>query len=257
MQGRKRDKTISIVLHSFMLLLCLIGSVIFVQDTFYSPREVHETEGILNALSQSFWYWLGSAFGFIKIKIIIPGLIIIYFYYCITQNVFRNLFKDEYNQLYNQKYNKIHHVEYTEKKKSQKSESLSAQVEESASKSFTMNKEDITSKEPESSLNMSVEMVKSMSRSMMGSLRSITGSNLNQSMTDKGNLSMRSSKVIQNLAKKTPVITRGKDLMNLFTNNKNLSESFMSQSSSGMEGDEAKIKIKAKKYYETISTLLF
>lgn len=50
---------------------------------------------------------------------------------------------------------------------------------------------------------MSMEMVKSMSKSMMGSLKSIAGSNLNQSMTEKHNLSMRSSKVIQNIAKKT------------------------------------------------------
>lgn len=140
MQGRKRDKTISIVLHSLMLLLCLIGSVVFVQDAFYTPREIYATDGIFDTLSQSLWNWLVTAFGFIKIKIIIPGLIIIYFYYCITHNVFRNLFKDEYNQLYNQKYNKIHHVEYLEKKKLQKSESQSVEVEESASKSLTMNK---------------------------------------------------------------------------------------------------------------------
>ena len=118
MQGRKRNKIISIALHSFMLLLCLIGSVVFIQDTFYSPNEIRKSDSILDTLQQSIWIWLGTAFNFIKIKIIIPAFIIIYFYYCISQKVFHNLFKDEYNQLYNQKYNKIHRVEFFEKKKS-------------------------------------------------------------------------------------------------------------------------------------------
>ena len=72
---------------------------------------------------------------------------------------------------------------------------------------------------------MSMEMVKSMSRSMMGSLKSIPGSNLNQSMTERPNTRGRSSKIIQNIAKKTnePVTVHGKDLMNLFMKGKNLS----------------------------------
>lgn len=88
------------------------------------------------------------------------------------------------------------------------------------------NRELTSNKEPESSLNMSVEMVKSMSKSMMGSIKSIAGSNLNQSMTDKPNLSMRSSKVIQNIAKKAvePATSLGgKDLIGLFAKGKNLS----------------------------------
>ncbi len=78
-----------------------------------------------------------------------------------------------------------------------------------------------------------------MSRSMMGSIKSIGGSNLTQSMMERGNLSMRSSKVIQNVSKKGIETSagnagHGKDLMNLFDKGKNLSESFLSQSSSGI-----------------------
>lgn len=47
----------------------------------------------------------------------------------------------------------------------------------------------------------------------------------------------------------------GKDLNTLFDKNKNMSESFMSMSSSGIEGeDTTKIRIKNKKYYDFIST---
>lgn len=71
-----------------------------------------------------------------------------------------------------------------------------------------------------------MEMVKSLSKSMMGSVKSIAGSNLNQSMSQKPDLSMRSSKVIQNIAKKAvePATSLGgKDLMSLFAKGKNLS----------------------------------
>lgn len=41
-----------------------------------------------------------------------------------------------------------------------------------------------------------------MSRSMIGSMKNIANSSLTQSMVDKSNLSLRSSKVIQNVSKK-------------------------------------------------------
>ena len=59
-------------------------------------------------------------------------------------------------------------------------------------------------------------MVRSMNRSILGSMRSVGNSNLTQSMIDKGNLSMRSSKIIQNLSKKLIEGTAGKDLSTLY-----------------------------------------
>jgi hypothetical protein len=59
-------------------------------------------------------------------------------------------------------------------------------------------------------------MVRSINRSMIGSKRSVENSNLTQSMIDKGNLSMRSSKLIQNLSKKLIEGTVGKDLSKLY-----------------------------------------
>lgn len=59
-------------------------------------------------------------------------------------------------------------------------------------------------------------MVRSMNRSILGSMRSVGNSNLTQSMIDKGNLSMRSSKIIQNLSKKLIEGTTGKDLSTLY-----------------------------------------
>jgi len=110
----------------------------------------------------------------------------------------------------------------------------------------------------DSSLNISQDMVRSMSKSMVGSIKSIGNPNLSQSMIDKGNLSIRSSKVIQNVSKKMIEGCNGKDLNTLFDKNKNMSESFMSMSSSGIEGeDTTKIRIKNKKYYDFISTYNF
>jgi hypothetical protein len=80
-------------------------------------------------------------------------------------------------------------------------------------------------------------MVKSMNRSMLGSIRSVGNSNLTQSMIEKGNLSMRSSKIIQNLSKKIIEATNGKDIFSIFDKGRNMSESFMSMSSSGIEGE--------------------
>jgi hypothetical protein len=71
---------------------------------------------------------------------------------------------------------------------------------------------------------------------MIGSMRSIGNSNLTQSIIDKGNLSMRSNKIIQNLSKKLIEGTVGKDLSTLYEKGRNMSESFMSISSSGIEG---------------------
>ena len=57
-------------------------------------------------------YWLTNAFNFIKIKLIIPTLILAYFYFCIKQKIFQNLLKNDYNQKYLQKYSKIHKINF-------------------------------------------------------------------------------------------------------------------------------------------------
>ncbi len=92
------------------------------------------------------------------------------------------------------------------------------------SKNLAQSKINPLSNEAESSLNMSMSMVKSMSKSMLGSLKSIESGNLNQSMYEKGNASMRSSKVVQNLSKQhIEPATHGKNLSLLFDKGKNLS----------------------------------
>lgn len=76
-----------------------------------------------------------------------------------------------------------------------------------------------------------MSIVKSMSRSMLGSFRSSGNSNLGNSMTSKGNIS-NNSKVMQNIAKKNIESFQGKDLNTLFDKGKSVSESFLSASSS-------------------------
>lgn len=92
------DQLLLILLHSFLLVLCIIGSILFVQELF----EEQPFEGLRPDDVYRFWsfdYFMAKIIRFvqfIKIKVLIPILILAYFTYCLKRNVFQNLFKQHY-----------------------------------------------------------------------------------------------------------------------------------------------------------------
>lgn len=97
-QKNHMDQLLPILLHSFLLVLCIIGSILFVQELF----EEDPFEGLRPDDVYRFWsldYFMTKIYRFvqfIKIKVLMPILILAYFAYCIKRNVFQNLFKQQY-----------------------------------------------------------------------------------------------------------------------------------------------------------------